>query len=227
MRHGMDIVKNAVDKLNPGQVPIITADQPLFTLCKVIQWNWPNFYGEEHFVVMFGGLHIEMYALKVLGDLLDSSGWTSALTQANVASSGTADSFLKVSHVTRTRHAHQVTASALHLLLHKAYSSNQEGQEDAMSLEAWCDERAKVSPQFHFWFTILHVELQVLIFVRSLREADFNLYIDSLSQLVPWFFSLDHTHYARWIPIHLGGFQSTCVTWSLLQRSIQRCTRSS
>ena len=72
--HGMDIVKNAVDNLNPGQVPIITADQPLYTLCKQIQWRWPGRYGEDCFIVMFGGLHIEMNALKVLSDLLDSSG---------------------------------------------------------------------------------------------------------------------------------------------------------
>ena len=65
----MDIVKNAVDNLNPGQVPIITANQPLYTLCKQIQWRWPGRYGEDHFIVMFGGLHMEMNALKVLGDL--------------------------------------------------------------------------------------------------------------------------------------------------------------
>ena len=204
--HGMDIVKNAVDNLNPGQVPIITADQPLYTLCKQIQWRWPGRYGEDCFIVMFGGLHIEMNALKVLGDLLDSSGWTGALTQANIATSGTADSYLKVSHVTCTRHAHQVTVSSLYILLHKAYTecSNSLEGEDSLSLfEAWCDERASASPQFHFWYTILQLELQVLIFVKSLRKADFKLYIESLSQLVPWFFSLDHTNYARWIAVHL------------------------
>ena len=195
LRHGMDIVKNAVDVLNPGQVLVIAADQPLYALCKQIQWRWPGSYGEDQFIVMFGGLHIEMNALKLLGDLLDSSGWTGALTQANIASSGTADSYLKVSHVTRTRHAHQVTASSLYILLHKAYteySSSQEDEETLDSLEAWCDERAKNSPQFLFWYTILQLELQVMIFVRSLRKADFNLYIEALSQLVPWFFSLDH-----------------------------------
>jgi len=31
--HEMDIFKEAVDNLNPGQVPIITADQPLYTFC--------------------------------------------------------------------------------------------------------------------------------------------------------------------------------------------------
>ena len=121
-----------VDFLNPGQVPIVTADQTLYALCKQIQWRWPDLYGEEHFIVMCGGLHIEMNAFKMLGDLLVSSRWTGALTQANIATSGTADSYLKVSHLTRTRHAHQVTASALYVLLHKAYTeycSSLEGTE--------------------------------------------------------------------------------------------------
>ena len=41
-----------------------------------------------------------MAGLKVIGDWLEDSGWVEALTQAKVVSSGTADSFLKDSHVT-------------------------------------------------------------------------------------------------------------------------------
>jgi len=37
----------------------------------------------------------------------------------------------------------------------------------------------------------------MMISVRSLREADFRLYIDTLSQMAPWFFSLHHSNYAR------------------------------
>ena len=77
--HGMDMVKDAVDICNPGQVPVITADQPLYAIAKEIQWAWPECYGEERFVVLFGGLLIEMAALKVLGDLLDGSEWIGAL----------------------------------------------------------------------------------------------------------------------------------------------------
>ena len=29
------------------------------------------------------------------------------------------------------------------------------------------------------------------------------MYVDALTELVPWFFALDHTNYARWIPVHL------------------------
>ena len=116
IRHSMDVVKQAVEILNPGQVPIITVDQPLYTVAKQIQWSWPATHGEDHFIVMFGGLHIEIAALKTLGDLLDGSGWTGALVQAGIATPGTADSFLKASRVTRTRRAHQVTASSLYCI---------------------------------------------------------------------------------------------------------------
>ena len=44
---------------------------------------------------MLGGLHTEMGVLRCLGHWLDGSGWTNALTQAQIASSGVADSFLK------------------------------------------------------------------------------------------------------------------------------------
>ena len=50
-------------------------------------------------MVMFGGLHIEMAALKAIGNLLDGSGWGSALVQAGVATPETADSFCRVTHV--------------------------------------------------------------------------------------------------------------------------------
>ena len=77
--HSMDVVKSAVVHLNARQTLDPTFDQPLFTLAKQIQWKWPDKYGEEKFVVMFGGLHIEMAALKTIGDWLESSGWAEVL----------------------------------------------------------------------------------------------------------------------------------------------------
>ena len=45
--------------------------------------------------------------------------------------------------------------------------------------------------------------MAVLIYIRAIREADFELYVDALTQIVPWFFALDQIHYTRWIPLHL------------------------
>ena len=52
--HSMDVVQRAVHLLNPGQVPVLTLDQPLFTIAKQIQWNWPDVYGAEKCVILLG-----------------------------------------------------------------------------------------------------------------------------------------------------------------------------
>ena len=122
--------------------------------------------GNKH-VVMLGGLHIETAIWNTLGDYLDSSGWTIALHQAGVASSGTADSFLSAAHLTRTRHGHQVSALTLSKLQHNAFLSN-EGFHDEEK-EAWRQQMVEKIPTFHFWDTVLRMELMGLIFVRAHR----------------------------------------------------------
>ena len=58
-----------------------TMDQTLHNVTKQIQWNWPLSHGEgeDHFVIVLGGLHIEMVALKILGDWLEGSGSMEAI----------------------------------------------------------------------------------------------------------------------------------------------------
>ena len=85
INHGMDVLRGATSFLNPGQVPVTTLDQPLFALAKATQWKWPAEYGKDKFVVMFGGLHLEMAMWSTIGDLLDGSSWTTILTEAEVA----------------------------------------------------------------------------------------------------------------------------------------------
>ena len=63
--HSMNVIKSAVQHINPGQTPVITLDQPLFAIAKQIQWNWPASHGGNQFVIMLGGLRIEMAVFKV------------------------------------------------------------------------------------------------------------------------------------------------------------------
>ena len=66
IRHALNVIRVAVKELNPAQVPIVTLDQPLYSLAKQVQWCWPETHGEEHFVIILGGLHIEMCCLKMI-----------------------------------------------------------------------------------------------------------------------------------------------------------------
>ena len=207
IKHAMDKVKEAVAFLNLGQTPVLTADQPLYALAKQIQWQWPEQYGEDKFVIMFGGLHVEMTAFKSIGTLLKDSGWTGALVEAEVTSSGTADSFLSASNVSRTRQAHHVTACSLFSLMKKAYNAYladvSESDDRGMSLDEWCDARRKESPQFQFWLLVLTMELTIFTLVRAFREGNFTLYCVSLSELIPYLFANNNINYARWLPVHL------------------------
>lgn len=202
IKHALDVIKSSTNYLNPGQVPVVAMDQPLYALAKQIQWKWKDLYGDTKFVIMFGGLHIEMAFLKLLGGWLDGSGWTTALVEADVASAGTADSFLKASSVTRTRRVHQITVIALYILLQRAYSKYKDQAQRAISFADWCEQQ-KTVPQFYYWYTAMQLQLLLLMFLKSIRVGNFKLYIDALAKMIPWFFAMNHTNYARWLPVHL------------------------
>ena len=47
------------------------------------------------------------------------------------------------------------------------------------------------------------MEALLLKLVRSLRESNFQIFVNALDEIAPWMFALDHTHYARWFPISI------------------------
>ena len=136
IQHSMTIVGQIIDYLNPGQTPVIACDQPLYALAKQIQLTWLDRFGKSQYFVMFGVLHIEIAALKTLGGLLENSEWTGAFELANVASSCMLIHSL-VFHVGRTFYAHQVTACALHMLMHRAFVAGDRSMEDVITFEVW------------------------------------------------------------------------------------------
>lgn len=89
------------------------------------------------------------------------------------------------------------------MLLNKAYQEHWYETKVPQKFEDWKKSQEDQYPQFRFWSTTLKLELLLLEFVRSIRSADFTLYKQSISKLLPWFFEMDHTNYARWLSIHL------------------------
>ena len=101
----------------------------------------------------------------------------------------------------------KITSTTLHILQRRAYTrhcmTDFDDAEDLPEFDDWCHRRAKDIPHFQYWATVLELEMLVLVYVRSLRQASFVMYLAALTELVPWFHALDHTAYARWIPVHL------------------------
>ena len=132
-----------------------------------------------------------------------------------------ADSFVKASNITKTRHAHQVTSTSLYALLQTSTES-----ADSVPFEDWCVQRASHSTQFDYWLKTLSLEILLLLYVRSIREGDFQLYIESLTKLMPQMFALDHMHYARWLTIHIRDMMALPSKHAAcLQRVLRRKVR--
>ena len=50
IKHGMGVVKQATNLLSPGQIPVISCDQPLFALANLVQWQFPATHSEGKYV---------------------------------------------------------------------------------------------------------------------------------------------------------------------------------
>ena len=72
--------------------------------------------------------------------------------------------------------------------------------ETPMAFDVWREQRIKESPHFQYWSTTLDFKLSILSFVISLREGNFQLYIETLNSLL-----LGSLHLT--IPITAGSCQ--------------------
>ena len=68
-----------------------------------MQWSFPELFGEDKFVVMLSGLHVEMALLNTMGDILPGSGWPEVLNDGELVKTQAATTgFLKASAPMRT-----------------------------------------------------------------------------------------------------------------------------
>ena len=65
----------------------------------------------------------------------------------------------------------------------------------------------------------MQMELKVPAFVKAHSENNFALYVEALGS-APWSFALDHTNYARWLPIHIRDMK--CLPGPV-QESLRKC----
>ena len=88
-------------------------------------------------------------------------------------------------HTVKT--AHRMMATPLSLMMRSLRSSVHSEQRSVCTLTT---------------ASRLSLEVLLLVYIQSLCERNFELYVQSLTQIMPWMFNLDHTHYSRWLSVH-------------------------
>lgn len=90
--HTMDLVRQF---LNRGQVPVVT---PLCCgYATSVAFSW-YLWSRPYCCNVYNGLHIELAALKTIGDWLEDSGWINAVWSG----------ISWFCHISRTIHAHEL-----------------------------------------------------------------------------------------------------------------------
>ena len=81
----IEVARNAIDALNPGQVTVDTSDQPVYALSRRLQQMFPDSLGPGKYLPMFGGLHMGKRLLEILEQLIAGSEPGQFLNQAKVS----------------------------------------------------------------------------------------------------------------------------------------------
>ena len=203
-KHAMLVVKKAVDFINPGQIPVIVGDCPLYAQQKKCQWVYPDEVGETRMVSFMGLLHIEMTSQECGGKLLAGSGWERMFSIANIFTPGVGSSLLGGKHVKRTRYAYQLTLAWLNTLRIQAYDEYcHDGYGPHEPIEMWEKRLISNAPTICYWTTVRDYMLIQCRFVRGQRTGDWPLTLKSIEEICPWFFTFGKTNYARWTPVFL------------------------
>ena len=141
-----------------------------------------------------------MVILSCLGECLQNRGWTIALSNAGVTSSGN-HSLLSSYDVAKTKYIYQVTTSTLYRLMANAFKHSKE-EGGTLDFVEWRAFNELGNPQFQFWSVALKMEMDYLLFLQSIRSSNFKLYVESIGKFLPWIFAFDDVHYACWLSIH-------------------------
>ena len=214
--HCMDIIKRSTALLNPDQIPVDVCDQPIYALTKEIQWRYPDTFGNSKYFCLFGSLHIEKSMLVVHGQIIKGTGLDKILTSCGLSIAGT-QAIVNVNHIKQARYCLQVVICVLFQLLLDTHRES----GDISHPSSWLENKSKESQMCFFWKLVLEVQINILIFIRSIREGNFSLYISSLRNFVKWYFALDHYNYARWISVHLFDLLSLDKTSLHLYQKFQ------
>ena len=91
-----------------------------------------------------------------------------------------------------------------------------------LPLFSWAEERSSSSCMFKYWMLIMKFQINYLVFIRSMRESNFKLFVKILISLVIWFFIFDHYNYARWLSVHIQDLLSLPITCPQLYQEFER-----
>lgn len=67
-----------------------------------------------------------------------------------------------------------------------------------IDLSQFANACATKCPTFALWLLYIEMVQTLLLFLRATRDNDWSLHLAAVRSMLPWFFSCDRVHYARY-----------------------------
>ena len=147
------------------------------------------------------------------GRFIEGSGLREILEACLLATIGVG---AVVNQVKRARYCIHVAFRSLYQKLVDAVKADR----STLDPWKWLVEKSLSSSMAHYRSLVTNFQIEILVFVRSIREGNFHLYVQSLRNVLKWFFALGYTYYARWLAIHVFNLISLPTTHSDVYQKI-------
>ena len=121
---------------------------------------------------MLGGLHFEQCILTIHGELKRGSGLYKVLSNSNLSIIGTG-AFLNANYIKQARYCLQVSLCALYIKLTDAKDKS----NSSLTPTEWLQERKNDNGMCYYWYLIVMLEMDILLYIRSLRESNYKLFV--------------------------------------------------
>ena len=196
-KHGMLMMAEATQYLNPGQTPVLEGDGPLYYIQKKLQVIYPEEVGYDKMINFIGLLHMEMCDQEVGGKITGGSGWEDIFSISGVFTPGVCSSLLGGKHVKRTRYSYELTLLWLSIMKNRAWEAYQETVGPHLLKHDWEKRRDESCPTITFWNIVDIYMLSYFSFIRAQRIGDWVLLLVIIRYKLGWYFGHDRGLYQR------------------------------
>ena len=63
----------------------------------------------------------------------------------------------------------------------------------------FCQQASQQSKLFQFWNVYIDIVLLLLRFIRAEREGSWELHLNAVAEMLPYFFAMDRINYSRYV----------------------------
>ena len=122
------------------------------------------------------------------GHLVVGTELNEILGDTSIDAAGLQTATVEVNHIHKASYSVQLSVVSIYTCLKKAHKAS----NSVLPLFSWSEERSSSSRMFNYMMLIMKLQINYLVFIRSMREDNFKLFIKILISLVIWFFIFNH-----------------------------------